>query len=205
MPDSTESKEHCRNLTDSPKKGGNTGCVIAASVIGGLVLLGILLIDGLLSWTKMQYNRKINLDRANYCAKTISDVADTVLEDMREIQDVESVTFLIASSGKDAGVPDGFDAGTFRDAINKHLTMTPFRTSETENGLYPYFLVVENGQCIYAVVEREHTIGTFPDLSRSGDAADCRRTYIKNASFYQLYREAVQYAEDAAAGTQNTP
>lgn len=140
-----------------PKKSSGAGITALVISIIAVVLITVAVIVGTLA---ADVGKIAKQAKANSAATDIMNSAAAVLADI-EGKNENTKGMYIISSDKDDNVAVPFDIGNFNERVDYGLDGA---------GDYRYFIIVKNGDVIYAAASKSWTdkkevIGTYPDFS----------------------------------------
>lgn len=151
-----------------PKK--KSGCLIAGIVCGVIALLFLLLIlAAILIPAMIGYTHKSRKQEANMTAKKYKDSVSSALIDLDscdcEDMDIDGTYIICSDRSANFNVPFEIPSD-FYTTVNAYAAV--------EEGVYEYFVVVEDGSCVYAAAHNieNDVIGTYPT---GGEAMTVRR------------------------------
>ena len=138
-----------------PKKSSGAGVTALVISIIAIILITVAVVIGTLA---VDIGKRVKQTKANSAAADIMNSAAAVLADI-EGKNGNIKGMYIISSDKDDNVAVPFDIGNFNERVEYGFDGA---------GDYRYFIIVKNGEIIYAAAseswtDKKEVIGTFPE------------------------------------------
>lgn len=159
--------------------------------LGILGLLFVLVFVAILVPSMVGYTKKARFSSANSAANSLTKAATTALVELDEDgEDVRGIYIISSDKSKNTAVP--FDVGEFYKAAERYFE---------EIDEHEYFVVIENGICVYSAVadswNSSEQIGSYPPGSDFRPRMYNRDGSISRATEDDTLNDLYRYASNS--------